>query len=361
MRTQNLLLLFVMCLGCGDTTSGVSSSASGSSSTGDPTTTSSASSSTGNGGAGGMGASGSTSSGAAGMGGTGGMGTGGMGGGGLPACPTYAKGVSGGNIQNGSLTEASGIVESRKAPGVLWIHNDSGDSARVFAAGKDGKDLGTYSFQGASATDWEDIAIGPGPMQGESYLYMGDIGDNAMARANIRIYRVVEPLVDLNGGPKNVTLTGVETFTLVYPDSPHNAETLLVDPKTGDVYIVTKSSNGVSPIFRAAAPLSNAGTIIMEAAGSRTFGAPPLPGGPLTTGGDISAQGDLIAIRTYPGAFVWRRPSGMSIADALQGEPCVIPIESEPQGEALGFAVDGSGYFTISEGSNEPLYFYAKQ
>ena len=282
-------------------------------------------------------------------------------GGGLPACPTYAKGVSGGNIANGSLIEASGLVESRKAPGVLWIHNDSGDSARVFAAGKDGKDLGIYSFQGTNATDWEDIAIGPGPVNGETYIYIGDMGDNLMARANIRIYRVVEPMVDINGGPKNVNLNGVESFTLVYPDGPHNAETLLVDPMTSDVYIVTKSANGVSPIFRAAAPLSSAGTITLEAAGSLTFGAPPLNGGPLTTGGDISVQGNLIGIRTYPTAFVWRRLPGMTVADALQGEPCPIPIEAETQGEAFGFAVDGSGYFTTGEGSSQPLFFYAKQ
>jgi hypothetical protein len=285
---------------------------------------------------------------------------GGMGGGGLPACPTYAKGVNGGNIKNSLLTEASGVVASRKTPGLLWIHNDSGDSARVFAVGQDGKNLGIYSFQGASATDWEDIAIGPGATLGESYLYVGDIGDNAMERSNIRIYRVAEPMVNLGGGPQDVTLDNVERFTLAYPDGPHNAETLLVDPLTGDVYIVAKASSGVSPIFRAAAPLSSAGTITMEAVGSRTFGAAPLNGDPLTTGGDIAALGNLIAVRTYASAYLWRRPSGMSVAQAFQGEPCVIPIESEQQGEAIGFAADGSGYFTTSEFADQPIYFYAK-
>jgi hypothetical protein len=308
-------------------------------------------------GAGGMGAGGM---GAGGMG-AGGMGAGGMGGGGTAACPTYAQGVNGGTVKTGQLAEASGLVESRKTQNVLWIHNDSGDSARIFAVGKNGDDYGTYSFQGVSATDWEDIAIGPGPVGGESYIYIADMGDNAMVRSNIKIYRVVEPVVNTSGNPQNVMLNGIESFTLEYADGPHNAETLLIDPKNGDVYIVTKAMDGKSQIFRAAAPLSNANTITMTEVGKLSFGVAPLLGTPLTTGGDISAQGDLIAIRTYTEAFVWRRANGMSIAEALAGEPCVIPIQGEPQGEALGFAVNGSGYFTISEGANQPIYFYAKQ
>lgn len=286
---------------------------------------------------------------------------GGTGGTGPVECPTYTKGMSGGNIKTGQLSEASGIVASRKTKDVLWIHNDSGDSARIFAVGKNGADFGIYTFQGASATDWEDIAIGPGPTSGETYIYIGDMGDNAMARSNIKIHRVVEPVVDTAGGPKNVTLSDVESLTLVYADGPHNAETLLVDPLNGDVYIVTKEANGNSQIFRAAAPLSNANTITMSEVGKLVFGAPPLLGTTLTTAGDISAQGDLIIVRTYTEAFIWRRSPGMSIAEAFAGDPCMVSTETEPQGEGIGFAVDGSGYFTISESANQPLYFYAKQ
>lgn len=300
-----------------------------------------------------------------GMGGVGGMsvgGNGGMGAGGSGpvACPTYLAGKNGGKVKTGQLAEASGVVESRKTKDVLWIHNDSGDTARIFAVGRNGDDFGVYSFLGANATDWEDIAMGPGPVNGESYIYIGDIGDNAMARSNIKIHRVVEPVVDTSGGPNTVLISTFETFTLVYADGAHNAETLMVDPQNGDVYIVTKEASGKSQIFRAAAPLSNANTITMTEVGKVDFSQAPLSGN-LTTGGDISAQGNLIVVRTYPGAFMWRRANGMSIAEAFAGEPCVVPLETEPQGEGIGFAADGSGYFTISEGSNQPLYFYAKQ
>jgi hypothetical protein len=50
--------------------------------------------------------------------------------------PTAAGGGSAtktGNVQSSLVIEASGLAASRKNANVLWVHNDSGDSARVFA------------------------------------------------------------------------------------------------------------------------------------------------------------------------------------------------------------------------------------
>ncbi len=276
--------------------------------------------------------------------------------GGFPVCPMYAKAVTAGLVQEPSLTEASGVVASRKTPGVLWVHNDSGDPARVFAISDAGVALGMFLLGGASAVDWEDIAIGPGPVSGQSYLYLGDIGDNGESRSNVEVYRVAEP-----AEVASAMLAGIEQITLVYPDHPHNAETLLVDPSNGDLYIVAKSGDGISPVFRAAAPVSAAVPITLEQVTTLTFGAAPLAGGATTTAGDISADGSEIAIRTYGSAFLWRRAPGATIAQALATEPCPIPLANEGQGEALGFAADGSGYYTLSEGTLVPLSFYARQ
>jgi hypothetical protein len=38
-----------------------------------------------------------------------------------------------------------------------------------------------------------------------------------------------------------------------------------------------------------------------------------------------------------------------------------VPIADEPQGEAIAFTADGSGYFTTSEKRAQPLYFYARE
>src|SRR5215203_1068814 len=77
------------------------------------------------------------------------------------AVTSFSAGVQTGTIQNSLITEASGIAASRMNSNVLWTHNDSGDSARVFAMTPAGTNLGTYSLTGAGATDWEDIAVGP--------------------------------------------------------------------------------------------------------------------------------------------------------------------------------------------------------
>ena len=276
------------------------------------------------------------------------------------SCPNFAAGVLTGRTPLVGITEASGIAASRRNPGTLWIHNDSGAGPRVYALSTMGATLAIYDLGGASARDWEDIAVGPGPVAGTSYLYVGDIGDNAESRTSIDVYRVAEPDVKSGSPTTPSTLGGVERFTLTYPDRAHNAETLLVDPQNGDVYVVAKSSDGISPVFRAAAPLK-VGTTTLERVAVLRFGVAPLVGNRTTTGGDISAAGDEIAIRSYDSAFLWHRAPGVTIADALATAPCPIPLQKELQGEALGFASDGSGYYSVSEGSIQPIYFYARR
>ena len=156
-----------------------------------------------------------------------------------------------GKIADDQINELSGIVSSRRTTGVWWVHNDSGDSARLFAIGNDGRSLGEFRLAGAKATDWEDIGIGPGPKAGVAYLYVADIGDNAEARLSVQLYRVPEPAVDpAKPAPSPRTLDGGETLTLTYPDGPHNAEAFFVDPKTGRLYIVSKRI-GAAGLYRA--------------------------------------------------------------------------------------------------------------
>ena len=98
-----------------------------------------------------------------------------------------------GSIAATSLAEVSGIVDSRANANTFWVHNDSGDSARFYAINHQGTMLGTFPLAGATAFDWEDIAMSPKP-GGGNYLYLGDIGDNAIRFARLSpIYRTDEP------------------------------------------------------------------------------------------------------------------------------------------------------------------------
>lgn len=307
---------------------------------------------------GGAGGDAGSSSGGGGLGGEGGTATGGSasggsatgGAGGALTCPTFADGASIGQLANSQITEASGLVMSRKQSDVFWLHNDSGDSARMFAMKSDGTDLGVFRLTGSNATDWEDIALGPGPVSGTDYLYLADIGDNGAQRSFVTVYRVAEPAV--GGGGQDVS--GAEALEFEYPDGAHNAETLLSDPLTGDLIIVTKGLVS-SGIYRAPAPQTvGRSTLTYEGDASGVMTQ-------LVTGGDISPDGRYVALRTYGAVKLYLRGAGMSVAEALKAPACEVPQASESQGEALAFAGDGSAYFTVSEGSAQPIWRFAKQ
>ena len=212
----------------------------------------------------------------------------------VPASSAWAQGflppVNVGIVQSGSTNEASGIAASFNSVDVLWVHNDSGDSARTFAMNTAGDHLGIYNISGVGAYDWEDIAIGPGPLAGESYLYLGDIGDNNAVRSSIQIHRVLEPAVTANQTPVMTSLAGAETITLLYPDGARDAETLLVDPDTGDIYIISKRD--LTPrVYRAAYPQSTASPITMDYLGTLPWSL----GFPV--GGAISPDGEEIIVK----------------------------------------------------------------
>ena len=245
------------------------------------------------------------------------------------------------------MVEISGIADSAAHSGGLWAHNDSGDSARAFGVSYDGADDGgVWELAGVDAQDWEDMAIGPGPDAGISYLFLADIGDNAAQRQEIEVHRVVEPGPWGSGG----VIDEVDSFTLTYPDGPHNAESFLVDPQSGDWYVITKADDGVAQVFRTPAPDDPARTVVLEQVAAIDL----TPYGSLATAADVSADGSLVAIRTYPLVLIYPRQPGEPLESAFDAEPCSPPTEPEAQGEAFTF-VGNDGYITISEGSNPPV------
>ncbi len=268
-------------------------------------------------------------------------------------CPAYAPGQKIGTLDSAPIVEASGLAISRRSPGVMWTHNDSDvDGPRVYAFTLDGAPLGIYTLGGAKVRDWEDMALGPGPVGDRDYLYVGDIGDNNSQYPSITVYRAPEPPVDPAVTGVMATLGEVEAFEFTYPDTPHNAETLLIDPTNGDLVIVTKVLDGVSRVYMATAPLQS-GTL--EHVTTINFGL-----GGLTTGGAVSPNGDWVVIRTYMVARMWPRTLGTPLWSAFVGPGCTVPLQSEKQGEAITFTAQGLAYVTTSEGEYPPLWRYER-
>src|SRR5258707_7428233 len=130
--------------------------------------------------------------------------------------------------------------------------------------------------------------------------------------------------------PVKTTLTGVETYNLKYPDGPHNAESLIVDPKSGEMVIIDKTSAGNPTIYEAPGGLANGSTTTMQAVGTLPLGS---GGGNLVTGADISADGTEVAVRTYDHVLLWNRDPSRDIATVLEQKPVQGPVPTERQGE----------------------------
>jgi hypothetical protein len=259
-------------------------------------------------------------------------------------CPSFDAPSVSGVVSAPEITEASGLVASRLAANLLWTHNDSGDSARIFAIDTTGALRATVTLRGAAATDVEDIAAGAGP-DGKPSLFVADIGDNQHVRDAITVWRTPEP-------PARDAEVAAVPMVLRYPDGAHDAETLLVDPKTDSLYVLTKSHKGKTIVFRGSAVVDAPQTL--ERVGELTFGRGDLGGSERLTGGDIAPDGGTIVLRTYTSAF-WFRRTG-TVEDALRGRPCVVPMADEPQGESVAFGADGAAVWTLSEGSGQPLH-----
>ena len=271
-------------------------------------------------------------------------------------CGRVSPGVVAGAIGAPDLVELSGLAASHAFPGLLWANNDSGDAPRLFAMSDVGAPLGVFTIEGADAIDWEDIASGPGPDPGRSYIYIGDIGDNAAARDHVTVYRVAEP----ESAPDGIDgdLGGAEAIQLTYPGGPEDAEALLVDPQTGDLFIITKQLSGFSKVLTAAAAdLVAAATVPMREVGVLAVPVTPqydpnaamaLPS-TMVTGADISPDGGVVLVRTYQQVLAFVRVEGQTVAEALAGAPCEAPQVGEPQGEAIAFSATGDRYFLGGE------------
>lgn len=252
--------------------------------------------------------------------------------------PNFKTGVDLGRFESSAIREASGVALSRLNDGVMWVHNDSGDSNRLFAMTTSGNDLGYYTVDGAIARDWEDMAVGPGPEEGTQYIYIGDIGNNSGSRDVLQIYRVPEPQVSIDQASMPRRLGGAETISITYGNGNRNAETLMVDPITLDIYVVEKK--GVFAwLYRAAYPQDTRGVNTLEYMGR-------FPHVNNATGGDMSPDGNEFLINTYQEAFLfqWPRGQGIDIKDVISEMPIAVPYTVVGGGEAIGWAPDGRGY-----------------
>ena len=273
----------------------------------------------------------------------------------LPMIPSYQDSLytgpkAMGKIHNRAIDEASGLVFSRQHPGILYTHNDSGGEPIIYLLDKIGRHVGEIKLIGVNNRDWEDIAIGPGPDPEKNYIYVGEIGDNAGRYKHIKIFRIPEPNLlekEMHAKP--------DVLVLLYPDGARDAETLMVDPITQDIFILSKRDS-VNILYRAPQSAFSQGEFTLQRVMELPFS--------MSVAGDISADGSQIIIKNYFTVFYWERKSGETVPDALKRQGKILPYKPEPQGEAIAFGPAGESYYTLSEtrfNIHPVLYRYDKK
>ena len=236
-------------------------------------------------------------------------------------------------VADPQLPEISGLAVDRER---MFAINDGGDqlAVHVLDAACSVVDVRTAPVD---PFDPEDLALAP-----DGTLWIADVGDNRGERPTVALFAL---------RPDGAT----EVYRLAYPDGPHDAEALLLAPD-GTPYLVTKEVLGASAVYRPVSDLVAGGTVGLGKVTTVNFTLTGTDGGPvgragqlMVTGGAVSADGRLLALRTYTDAYVWSL-SGSDVVAALAREPVRVALPAAPQGEAISFAGDHRQLLVAGEG-----------
>lgn len=235
-------------------------------------------------------------------------------------------------VTAGVIDEASGIADSYLNPGYLWVLQDSQNPPELYLLGHDGRHGKKVFIKNVTNRDWEELALADG------HLYIGEIGDNNKAYPGYFFYKIAEPPASTD------TVTQVDKIEFKYPDGSHDAEAFFVEPSTKDIYIITKS-DPQAKVYKLPFPqlLSSMNTAVYVMS---------LPFGGVTA---AACRDKEVLVKTYTNNYYF--PNG------VQGPSKEIKYIVEPQGEAMCFAQDNSGFYTLSERGFAPsvtLNFYRR-
>lgn len=216
-------------------------------------------------------------------------------------------------ITDERVAESSALVQSTEDPDLAYTINDSGNETVVYVLElATGDVVGTAALD-VDAEDTEAMAIG-----GDGRLYVADIGDNGADRSRVALYAFAQPGV-------GDTTVSTEAYEIRYRDGPMDAETLLVDPVTGQMEIVTKDVLA-GQVLRLPDPLRPDRVNVARPIPDRTVSG-------IVTDGAYLPDGRGVLLRTYGDIVVYKLPGWR--------EQESIDTPSQPQSESLAAWRDG--------------------
>jgi hypothetical protein len=251
-----------------------------------------------------------------------------------PSCPPIVESAVTGTVMDPALDEISGVVVGHRMDGVLWVEEDSGNDAAVYALEPTGELVSEVNVDGATNEDWEDLAWAKGR------LWVGDIGDNERERSTIQAYSFREPR------DRGLSTVDATTLRLRYEDGPHDAEAMFVDPRDEHLYIIVKQfTKPMSAVY--AVPLREVRTGGIGVL--RLVARIPLA---FVTAADLGPAG--IVIRNYLTTLVFPWSDERTIVSTLEGISCPVSLGSS---EAIAQTRDGGALYSISEGVGPPIRY----
>jgi hypothetical protein len=250
------------------------------------------------------------------------------------------------------LVETSGVVASLWHDDLLWMHNDSGDAARVYAIGGDASLKGRVRLSEASVVDVEDIAVGLCPERRTSCLFVADTGDNHRNRLDAAIFIVEEPAPE-DLSPDIVFFTDrYIRVPLTFEGGPVNVEAVVVHPEGAALLLIEKIDDDGARVFEARGPFQDGRSVFAkELFLMPRVGVGMVENGRMITGADLHLSGTRLAVRTYTGVYELQIDEGQpwSAFASVEAKLVALGPFSEPQGEAIAYTGSGDALVTVSE------------
>ncbi|XP_059158936.1 uncharacterized protein LOC131942968 [Physella acuta] len=276
----------------------------------------------------------------------------------------FGPGVTKGTVGSNQIVEASGLAASRLHDGVLYVHNDKGDSSRFFAVDVNtGHKLATFTVLNAQNYDWEDITIGAcaddcartscsATITPARYcIYIADTGDHGGDGAKNIIYMLREPTRIADSD-----ISAVDTLTFSW--SEQDAETLMIAPD-GRLFIISKVHGGQGAIAQLPSSAWGQGRVSLDMAQTAKLKLSTTNNDP--QGGDISPDGREMLIVAEQNVYYFSVPSGDYIQAVRDTPPArVSSYHPQPATEAIAWSPNGRGFYVMAEGANQKIYFYPK-
>lgn len=265
-----------------------------------------------------------------------------------------------GTIKDKKVAEASGIAISRRNNQLLWINNDSGNPATIYALNQQGTVVASVKITGVKNRDWEDVASFG--YQGKPYLLVADVGDNDAQWSSYSLHIIAEPKLDPHGPATKLKVKPAWSIEFTYPNGQHDCESVAVDMQNHKVLLLTKreeipqlfeldlltrgkqvatSLGEISPLPKA----SNHNLSLMQ-----LFNFATMP-----TGMDISSDGNSLVLITYASAYQYVNPDHQPWSSIMKQTPAEIPLPKLKQAEAIGFDQTGHYIFVTSEKLPAPI------